>query len=66
MVLPPSQYWTLAYGREKGEVLQDGEGMQTLRRNAQAMVWVMRLVEAGRDAVPLPEEEPRMMTNFIR
>ena len=66
VVLPPSQYWTLAYGREKGEVLQDGEGIQTLRRNAQAMAWVMRLVEAGRDAVPLPEEEPRMMTNFIR
>ena len=30
-ILPPSQYWTTAYGMEKGEVLQDGEGMQTSR-----------------------------------
>lgn len=66
VILPPSQYWTLAYGRDKGEVLQDGEGMQTLRKNARAMAWILRLLEAGRDSVPLPEDEPRAMTNFIR
>ena len=26
-VIPPSQYWTIAYGRDKGEVAGDGEGM---------------------------------------
>ncbi len=35
-ILPPSQYWTTAYGLEEGEVLQDGEGVQTLRRNARS------------------------------
>ncbi len=65
-VIPPSQYWTLAYGMEKGEVLQDGEGTQTLRKNARAMAWLMKLIEAGSGKIPLPEDEPREITNFIR
>ncbi len=65
-VMPPSQYWTIAYGRDKGEVLQDGEGMQTLRKNARAMAWVLKSIEAGKETVPLPEDEARVMTNFIR
>lgn len=65
-VTPPSQYWTVAYGMEKGEALLDLEGIQTLRKNARAMAWLLRLIEAGRDTVPLPPEEPREIMNFIR
>ena len=65
-VIPPSQYWTLAFGREKGEVLQDGEGTQTLRKNARAMAWLLKLIEAGKGRIPLPEDEEREITNFIR
>ena len=65
-IIPPSQYWTIAYGRDKGEALQDGEGIQTLRKNARAMAWVLKAVEAGRKQFPLPEEEPHVATNFIR
>ena len=65
-VIPPSQYWTVAYGRDKGEVADDGEGMQTLVKNARAMAWLLKLVEAGKGVVPPPEDEPRVMTNFIR
>ena len=65
-VIPPSQYWTIAYGRDKGEAAGDGEGMQTLLKNARCMAWLLKLIDAGRDTVPLPENEQRVMTNFIR
>lgn len=66
MITPPSQYWMIGYGREKGEILQDSEGVQTLRKNARAMAWLLKVVAAGKESVPLPEDEPRVMTNFIR
>lgn len=65
-VIPPSQYWTIAYGRTPGEVAGDGEGMQTLVKNARSMAWLLKLIEHGKDVLPLPEDEPRVMTNFIR
>lgn len=65
-VIPPSQYWTIAYGMDKGEILQDGEGIQTIRKNARAMAWLLTLIDAGKDTIPLPEDEERIMTNFIR
>jgi multimeric flavodoxin WrbA len=65
-VTPPSQYWTIAFGREKGEVLQDGEGMQTIRKNARAMAWLLKVIEASKGKIPPPQDEDRIMTNFIR
>ena len=65
-VIPPSQYWTIAYGRNKGEVEGDGEGMQTLLKNARCMAWLLKLIDAGKDTIPLPENEPKVMTSFIR
>lgn len=65
-VIPPSQYWTIAYGRDKGEAAGDAEGMQTLLKNARCMAWLLKLIEAGKDTVPLPENEQRVMTSFIR
>ena len=66
MVIPPSQYWTIAYGRDKGEVEGDGEGMQTLVKNARSMAWLLKLIEAGKDSIPQPENEPKVVTSFIR
>ena len=65
-ITPPSQYWTIAYGMEGNEVLEDAEGMQTLRMNARAMAWLLKLIDAGKDTLPPPEEEERVITNFIR
>ena len=65
-VIPPSQYWTIAYGRDKGEVEGDGEGMQTLVKNAASMAWLLKLIEAGKGTVEPPQDEPRVMTSFIR
>lgn len=65
-ITPPSQYWTVAYGMEKGEILKDEEGMQTIRKNARAMAWLMNVIQASKGKIPLPQEEERAMTNFIR
>ena len=65
-VIPPSQYWTIAYGMEGNEVLEDAEGMQTLRMNARSMAWLLKLIDAGKETLPPPEDEERVITNFIR
>ncbi|MDR0767689.1 MAG: flavodoxin family protein [Methanosarcinales archaeon] len=65
-ITPPSQYWMVGYGAAKGEVLKDDEGIQTLRKNARAMAWLLKVVDAGKCSVPFPEEEQRVMMNFIR
>lgn len=65
-VTPPSQYWTVAYGNRRGEVLGDDEGIQTLRKNARAMAWLLKVIDLGKDKIALPMEEERVMTNFIR
>ena len=66
VIIPPSQYWMLAYGMDKGEVAGDGEGEQTLRKSARAMAWLLKLIDAGKETLPSPEDEERVITNFIR
>jgi multimeric flavodoxin WrbA len=65
-ITPPSQYWTVAYGMDKGEILQDSEGMQTVRKNARAMAWLIKVIEAGKATIPSPKEEAHVFMNFIR
>ena len=63
----PSIYWNQVHGNKPEEVFQDEEGMQTMRRLAQNMAWLLKCIEAGRNAgVSLPCEEPLTRTNFIR
>lgn len=66
IITVPSQYWTIAYGRDEGEILHDGEGIQTLQKNAKAMAWLLKVIDAGKKNIPLPPESKRIMTNFIR
>jgi multimeric flavodoxin WrbA len=65
-ITPPSQYWVAAYGMSKGEVLRDAEGVQTIRKNARALAWLLKIIEATKDTIPRPEAEKRVFTNFIR
>ncbi len=41
MIVPGSSYWNVAVGREKGEVENDHEGMETVRTLARNMAWLM-------------------------
>ena len=66
MIVAPSQYWGMGFGREKEEIHQDAEGQQAIRRQACAMAWVLRMIDATKDTVPLPRVEKRLRTNFVR
>ena len=46
MVIPGSSYWNLGLGNDKGDVLKDEEGLQTMSNLAENMAWVLsKLVE---------------------
>ncbi len=66
MPIVTSQYWNIAYGREKGEVSQDLEGMQTMRTMARNMAWMLKKFH-GVATTPTPIQElPWQPMHFIR
>ena len=67
MPIMTSQYWNQIHGNTREEALQDLEGLQTMRTLSQNMAWILKCIEAGRNAgITLPEYEKRIGTNFIR
>ncbi|GHU50474.1 FMN reductase [Clostridia bacterium] len=64
MPLVPSNYWNQIHGHTPEEVMKDEEGLQTLRVLANNMAYLIKC--AAQSNVPLPEEEPKITTNFIR
>lgn len=66
MPVVSSQYWNNAFGREQGEVAQDGEGLQTMRTLARNMIFLMKSIELGKEKFGLPEKEEHIFTHFIR
>lgn len=67
MPVVSSQYWNVAHGAKPGEVLQDAEGMQTMRTLARNMTFLMKSIELGKKKFGLPKvEEGKQTTNFIR
>lgn len=45
MVVPGSSYWNFAVGRNPGDVLNDEEGMQTIKMLAENMAWLMKKLQ---------------------
>ena len=41
MMVPGSIYWNLGIGKEKGEVAQDAEGMETMRILGENIAWLL-------------------------
>ncbi len=66
MLIVPSYYWNVIHGGAPGEVLSDKEGMSVLNNLAQNMAWMLKLKEATKESLPLPEPYPREWMNFIR
>lgn len=44
VIVPGSSYWNFAVGRDPGDVLNDAEGMQTIRTLADNMTWLLKKV----------------------
>ncbi|HAM98824.1 MAG TPA: flavodoxin family protein [Marinilabiliales bacterium] len=46
MMVPGSTYWNIAIGRQPGDVLDDEEGMQTMRDLGENMAWLLKKVHS--------------------
>lgn len=55
MPIVSSQYWNMVYGRTPEEAKNDLEGMQTMRTLGKNMAWILKCIQAGKEAgIPLP------------
>lgn len=66
MPVVSSQYWNSVHGLKPEEVLQDEEGLQTMRVLARNMVFLMRSIALGKENYGLPVKEQHKYTHFIR
>ncbi len=44
MIVPGSIYWNMGFGREKGEVEKDEEGIRTMKVLGQNMAWLLKKI----------------------
>ena len=42
MIMPGSSYWNIGIGRDPGEVLNDAEGIQTMKTLGENMAWLLK------------------------
>lgn len=67
MPIVSSNYWNQIHGSKPEDVLQDEEGIQTMRILGKNMAWLLKCIEAGKKAgIAMPEPEAKIKTNFIR
>ena len=66
VITVPSFYWNVIHGKSPEETMQDLEGVQIMKGLGRNMAWLMKAVANEKKATPLPKEEPRIYTNFIR
>ena len=46
MIMPGSRYWNLGFGREKGEVEKDEEGILIMKTLGENMAWLLKKINA--------------------
>ena len=66
MPVASSTYWNIIHGAKPGQAVEDAEGIRTMRNLAKNMAYMMKAFAAAKDTVELPENEPKVFTNFIR
>lgn len=64
MPIVSSQYWNMVYGGTPEEVLQDQEGLQTMRTLGRNMAFLMKSIQMGKEKMGLPKKEETIFTNF--
>ncbi len=45
MIIPGSSYWNMGIGREKGEVMNDAEGIETMKALGKNMSWLLKKIQ---------------------
>ena len=67
MPIATSSYWNQVHGSNAEDAAYDEEGMQTMRNLAQNMAWMLKSIEAGKQAgVEQPVAEKKVRTDFVR
>ena len=67
MIVCGSSYWNIGFGRTEGQFLEDKEGVQTAMNVAKNMSYVMKCLEAGKNAgIQKPEHVVGNFMHFIR
>ena len=69
MPVVSSNYWCMTHGAQNSaqQAKQDLEGMQIMRVLGNNMAWLLKCIEAGKNAgINHPQTENKIMTNFIR
>ncbi len=67
MPLVASDYWNMVHGSAPEQVMKDEEGVQIMRNIGKNMAWLLKCIEAGKQAgIESPEQEKKVWTNFIR
>ena len=67
MPVVSSRYWNIAFGHNAEELMQDAEGLWTLRTLARNMAFFLKCLDAGKKlGVTPPAQEEPVFTNFIR
>ncbi|MBQ7420591.1 MAG: flavodoxin family protein [Prevotella sp.] len=66
MPIASSFYWNEIHGATAEEAVQDAEGMQCMRQLGRNMAFLLKAIAAEKERSGLPEQEPRVWTNFIR
>jgi multimeric flavodoxin WrbA len=66
MMVVGSNYWNEVHGNTPEEVMQDEEGLQTMRILGNNMAWLLKCIELGKKEGLAPIGERKIRTNFIR
>lgn len=67
MPLISSRYWSMVHGSNPEDVLKDEEGLQIMRTIGTNMAWMLKSIEAGKNAgIEQPVAEDKIFTNFIK
>ena len=66
MLIVGSNYWNEVHGNKSEDVLQDSEGLQTMRILGNNMAWTLQCLALGKQAGLAPKKEDKIRTNFIR
>ena len=65
MPIASSQYWNMVYGGTPEEVLEDKEGLQTMRTLGKNMAFLMKSIQMGKEKWDFPKKNRQFLQIFI-
>lgn len=66
MLIASSRYWNEVHGYTPEDVMNDEEGVQTMRILGKNMAFLMKAIETQKEKEGLPEEEVPIHTHFMK